>query len=145
MKIDLIVTANKTLWPTDDIQKERLSKLKVGEFYSCDIKLNQNYGLHSKIFGFFSFCTKHYYGDIDVTEKQIDYVRRKLTVIAGYYTQVFSRDGDSFELVPDSISYENMEPEKRGEYYKKITDAALKRVFDRTTDERIINQLLGWF
>ena len=145
MKVDLIVTANKTLWPTDDIEKEKLSKLKVGEFYSCDIKLNQNYRLHSKIFGFFKFCAQHYYGDIEVTKHQIDYVRRKLTVIAGYFTQVFSRDGDSFELVPDSISYEKMPPDERGVYYKKITDAALKRVFDRTNDVNTINQLLSWF
>lgn len=145
MKVNLIVTANKTLWPTDDIEKEKLSSLKVGEFYICDIKLNQNYRLHSKIFGFFKFCAIHYYGNIDVTRHQIDYVRRKLTVIAGYFDQVFSRDGDTFELVPKSISYEKMPPEERGEYYKKITDAALKRVFDRTTDQNILNQLVSWF
>ncbi len=145
MKVNLIVTANRTLWAADDVDKEKLANLKVGEFYACDIKLNQNFKLHSKIFAFFKFCTQHYYGDINVTEHQIDYVRRKLTVIAGYFDQVFSRDGDSFELVPKSISYEKMPPEQRSEYYKKITDAALKRVFDRTTDKNILNQLVGWF
>jgi len=145
MKIDLILTANRVLWPTDEIEKEKLSKLKVGDFYSCDIKLNQNYRLHSKIFGFFKFCAQHYYGDINVTQHQIYYVRRKLTVIAGYFTQVFSRDGDNFELVPNSISYEKMPPEERGEFYKKITEAALKRIFDRTTDKNTINQLMEGF
>lgn len=145
MKINLLVTANKKLWAADSEAEEKLAKLKVGEFYICDVKLNQNYGLHSKIFGFFKFCAQHYYGDINVTKQQIDYVRRKLTVIAGYYTQIFSRDGDSFELVPDSISYENMPAEEKGIYYKKIIQAALDRVFDRTTDDNIINQLIAWF
>jgi len=145
MKVNLIVTSNKALWPTDDLEKEKLSKLKVGEFYTCDIKLNQNYRLHSKIFGFFKFCTQYYYGDSEPSKQQIDYVRRKLTVISGYYTQVFSRDGDSFELVADSISYENMPPEERGIYYKKITQSALDRVFDRATDTNVINQVIAWF
>ncbi len=145
MKVNLIVTANKTLWPTDDTEKEKLSKLTVGEFYQCDVKLNQNYRLHSKIFGFFKFCAQHYFGNIEVTEHEINYVRRKLTLIAGYFTQVFSRDGTSFELMPNSISYEKMPPEERGEYYKRITDAALNRVFDRTTDVNTLNQLMAWF
>ena len=124
-----------------------IKKLKFGEFYSCDIKLNQNYRLHQKIFGFFAFCTNYYYGDMEASkdEYSVKYVRNKLTVIAGYFKQVWSRDGTSFELIPLSLSYEKMTPEVRQEFYKKITDAALKRVFDKTTDQNVINQLLSWF
>lgn len=94
-----------------------------------------------------AFCTNYYYGDMDASkdEYNVQYVRNKLTVIAGYHKQVWSRDGTSFELLPRSISYEKMPPEERQVFYKKITDAALKRVFDRTTDQNVINQLLGWF
>ncbi len=145
MKINVILTANKKLWCADTEDLEKISAMKVGDIYECDIKLNQNYRLHRKIFGFFKFCAQHYYGDKEVTPAQIDYVRRKLTVIAGYYTQVFSRDGTSFELMPDSISYEKLSPEDRGTYYKKITQVALDRVFDRTTDQSILNEVIGWF
>jgi hypothetical protein len=78
-------------------------------------------------------------------EYSVLYVRNKLTVIAGYFKQVYSRDGTSFELIPLSLKYESMEPEVRQEFYKKIVDAALNRVFDKTTDENVLNQLRSWF
>lgn len=147
MKINLIKTANGKFWPADEEAETKAAKLKNADVYSCDVKVNQNYELHKKIFGFFSFCTNYYYGDMEAAkdEYNVKYVRGKLTVIAGYYRQVWSRDGSSFELIPLSISYESMPPEERQEFYKRITDAALKRVFDKTTDVNVINQLMSWF
>ena len=113
----------------------------------ADIKVNQNYNLHKKTMAFFSFCTDHYYGCSEAHKDiyKFDHVRKKLTVIAGYYRQVWDRDGVNFELVPASLKYEQMPAEERGVFYKRVTDAALKRVFDRTTDEATINRLLSWF
>ena len=147
MKINVLKTANNKLWPADEISEEHIKKLTSGEEYQCGIKLVQNAKLHRKIFAFFAFCTRHYYGDDDAhkDEYQLNYVRGKLTVIAGYYKQVWSRDGTSFELVPLSLSFDKMLPEVRQEFYSKIIDAALKRVFDRTTDDRILNELVSWF
>lgn len=147
MKIDLVKTANNKLWPADEKNEIYIAKLKTGSIYSCDVKINNNYKLHCKIFAFFSFCCDHYYGDMNAHKDQykLDYVRKKLTIISGYYKQVFSRDGTSFELIPLSLSYEKMDAEERSNFYKKIVNAALKRVFDRTTDENIINRLIEWF
>jgi len=147
MKIELTISADRQLMPANQQSFAALEKLKAGEFYKCDIKLNQNYRLHQKIFGFFGFCTNYYYGDMGASKDQfkLEYVRKKLTVIAGYYKQAYDRDGLTFELLPLSLKYESMPPEDRQVFYKRITDAALKRVFDRTTDQNVINQLLGWF
>ena len=147
MKINLILTSDRGFIACDEESQAKMSKFKVGAVHSHDVKLNQNYRLHAKIFAFFSFCTRHYYGDEDAAkdEYQLDYVRRKLTVIAGYFKQVYSRDGTSFELIPLSLKYESMAPEDRGLFYKKITDAALKRVFDKTTDPEILKQVVAWF
>jgi len=147
VKINVIKTANGKLWAADELAQEQISKLENGGEYECDIKLNQNAKLHRKIFGFFKFCTIHYYGDEEAAKDQyqLDYVRKKLTVIAGYCKQMWTRDGSAFELVPLSLKYESMTPEDRVEFYKKIVDAALKRVFDRTTDEEILNELVTWF
>ncbi len=147
MKINLIKTANNKLWPADEEAEEKLSKLKAADIYVADVKINQNYELHKRIFAFFAFCTNFYYGDMEAQrdEFKVKFVRNKLTVIAGYYRQVFARDGVTFELLPLSLSYASMSPEERQVFYKKITDAALKRVFDKTTDQNVINQLLGFF
>jgi len=147
MKVNLILTSDRGFVACDEESQAKMSKFKVGAVHSHDVKLNQNYKLHAKIFAFFSFCTNYYYGDMEASKDahSVEFVRRKLTVIAGYYKQVFARDGVTFELMPLSLKYESMEPEVRQEFYKKITDAALKRVFDKTTDQNVINQLLSWF
>lgn len=147
MKIAVIKTAQNKLWPCSDVDEEYIKSLSNGEEYEVEIRLKQNSKLHRKIFGFFAFCTQHYYGDIDAhkDEYQREYVRKKLTVIAGYCKAMYTRDGSSFELVPLSLSYNKMSPEDRGIFYKRIVDAALKRVFDKTTDEEILNKLTTWF
>lgn len=146
MKINLIKTANNKLWPADEEAEVKLTKLKKGDVYVADIKVNHNYELHKKIFGFFGFCTNYYYGDMEASKNKysVDYVRGEITKAAGYHEQVFNRNG-SFKLVPRSISYESMKDEDRQDFYKSITDAALRMVFDKTTDTNVINQLLGWF
>jgi hypothetical protein len=147
VKLNLIKTNDGSFVACDEESQAKMAKFKVGVVHSHDVKVNQNYRLHQKIFGFFSFCTNYYYGDMDAykDEYSVLYVRNKLTVIAGYFKQKWSRDGTSFELIPLSLKYESMEPEVRQEFYKKITDAALRRVFDKTTDQNVINQLLSWF
>lgn len=146
MKINLIKTANNKLWPADEMEEVKLSKLKAAEVYVADIKVNHNYSLHKKIFGFFAFCTRYYYGDMEAHKDKykLDYVRGELTKIAGYVEQVPNRNGD-IKIVPQSISYESLKPEDRGDFYKRITDAALRAVFDKTTDSNVINELLSWF
>ncbi len=147
MKIAVIKTAQNKLWPADEIAEEHLKTLANGEEYEVEIRLKQNSKLHRKIFGFFAFCTQHYYGDMEAhkDEYQREYVRKKLTVIAGYCKQMWTRDGSAFELVPLSLSYNKMSPEDRAIFYKRLIDAALARVFDKTTDEEILNRLVTWF
>ena len=147
MKINLIKTANNKLWPVDEEAELKLTKLKKGDVYIADIKVNNNYELHKKIFGFFGFCCNYYYGDIEASKcpYQLDRLRRKLTVAAGYYKQVFARDGVHFEIVPLSLKYESMPDNERQVFYKKVTQAALDNVFNNGADENTINQLLSWF
>jgi len=133
--------------PADDLQVEKLTKLTNYEEYEHDIPLKQNGKLHRKIFAFFVFCTQHYYGDVDAhkDEYQLNYVRKNLTIFAGYSKQMFSRDGDKFEVVALSLSYEKMSPEERSDFYNRIINAAIARVFNRTTDENVLNQLYNFF
>lgn len=147
MKLWLIRTANNKLWPVDEMAESKVKKIPVGVELEYTVNTKQNGKLHRKIFGFFKFCTIHYYGDIEAgnDEYQLEFVRKKLTVIAGYSKVIYQRNGVDFEIAPLSLSYDKMSPEERGEFYKRIIDAALKRVFDRTTDQNIINQLVSWF
>ncbi len=147
MKINLIKTANNKLWPADEIEEVKLSKLKASDVYTADIKVNQNYGLHKKIFGFFAFCTSYKYGDPDAAKNEyyLNKVRKDLTILAGYYKQVFEPDGLCFELVPLSLKYERMPDDVRQEFYRRITQSALDSIFNNGPDDTVMNKLLGWF
>ena len=147
MKINLIKTANGKFWPVDEESELKIAKLKKGDVYVADIMVNHNYELHKKIFGFFVFCTNYKYGDIDAGKDQyyLDKVRKDLTISAGYYKQVFERNGIDFEVVALSIKYESMPDDERQVLYKRITQAALDNIFNNGADDNIINQLLSWF
>ena len=147
MKINLIKTANGKFWPSDEEAEGKIAKLKKGDVYVADIKVNHNYELHKKIMGFFAFCTNYYYGDTDASkcEYQFDRLRKKLTVSAGYHKQVFTRDGIHFEIVALSLKYESMPDDERQKFYTRITQAALDNVFNNGADDNVINQLLSWF
>lgn len=147
MKIDLIKTANGKFWPADEEAETKTAKLKKGDVYIADVKVNHNYELHKKIFGFFSFCTRYYYGDMEASkcEYQLGRVRKNLTIAAGYHKQVFARDGIHFEIVALSLKYESMPDDERQVFYKRITQAALDNIFNNGADENTINALLSWF
>ena len=146
MKVQMTKHPGGGLMPADDEAAAKMLKVENGN-HEINITLKQNGKLHGKIFLFFAFCTRHYYGDSEAhkDEYKVNYVRKYITIIAGYSRQVWNRDGTKFEIVPMSISYENMEPEIRAKFYSRIIDAALKRVFDKTTDEDILNQLMNFF
>jgi len=147
VKVSFIKQPGGTLTPSSEETVNKMLKLSNGIEYSVDIKVKQNGALHRKMFSFFAFCTNHYYGDSEAykDEYRLEYVRKKLTVIAGYYRQVFNREGTSFELIPLSLKYEKMPAEDRSELYSRLINAAIKRVFNRTTDDNTLNQLYNFF
>ena len=147
MKINIIKTANGKFWPADEEAELKVKKLKVADVYTADIKVNNNYELHKKIFGFFAFCTNYYYGDNEASkcEYQLDRLRKKLTIAAGYHKQVFNRNGVNFEIVALSLKYESLPDDERQVFYKKITQAALDNIFNDGADDNVINQLHSWF
>jgi len=147
MKLNLIKTSDGSFVACDEESQAKMKKFKVGVVHSHDVKVNQNYRLHQKIFGFFGFCCNYYYGDMDASndEYKLDRHRKKLTVAAGYFKQVFDPNGVGFEIVALSLKYESMPDEDRQDFYKRITQAALDNVFNNGPDENTLNQLHSWF
>ena len=132
--------------PSSEVDQIRMERLAINKHYSVNIKENQNYQLHKKIFAFFGFCANWYFGDCDahLDKDKVEFMRDKLTIFAGHYAQIFLRDG-GFELRAKSINYASMTPEDRSCFYKKIVDVALERVFNNCNDENMINRLISFF
>ena len=147
MKLNLIKTNDGSFIPCDEESQAKMKKFKVGVVHSHDVKVNQNYRLHQKIFGFFGFCCNYYYRDSEASkdEYKLERHRKKLTVSAGYFKQVFDPNGVGFEIVALSLKYGSMPDDERQMFYKRITQAALDNVFNDGADENTLNQLLSWF
>ena len=144
MKINLVKTATGAFWAADEEAIELIKNFKIGEVYSADIKLNQNYKLLQKVWVFFKYCAQHYYGDRDVSKEQIELTKGKLLKSSGYCKQVFLPDGKSFEVVPTSISYAKMSEEERRECYGKLVTSACKNIFNNA-DVNVWNDLMSRF
>lgn len=136
MKINLIRTANNKFWPAEQEDLDLMKKLKVGDYYSAEIRLQHNYPLLQKIHVFFKYCTKFYFGSETVDKDQVAYCKKNLLIAAGYSkTMVDPRTGH-IEITAKSISYEKMKEEDRRDCYQKLITAACENVFHECTQER---------
>lgn len=146
MKVCMVKHPGGALMPANEEAVAKLAKVENGD-HEISITLKQNSRLHRKIWAFFAFCTRYYYGDVEAhkDEYQLEHVRKKITIMAGYAKTVFLRDGIRFEIVALSISYEKMEPEDRANFYSRIVDVALRKVFHTCDDDNVINELISWF
>ena len=135
-----------SLTPSNDEAVAKMARVENGD-HEISITLKQNNRLHRKIWAFFAFCTRYYYGDMEAhkDEYQIAFVRKYLTIGAGYRREVWNRDKTKVEIFPMSISYEKMEPEDRAMFYSRIIDVALRKIFNTCDDDNVINELLCWF
>ena len=148
MKVWLTKTANQKLWPAGDNALELLYNVPVGTELEWSVNLKQNHQLHKKIMGFFGFCTKYYFGDSEAHKDKVkfNYVRKDLTVIAGFYDTIVDPRTGEIKLVAKSLEYAKMPPEDRSLFYKKITQAACDHVFNNyRNDDHVMNKLMNWF
>ena len=76
--------------------------------------------------------------------KDFEQYREDITILAGYYVQVFSVCGSRFVLRPKSISFANMEEEEFLKFYSAAVDAILKHVLIGWTIEEV-DDVVGSF
>lgn len=135
--------------PEDEIVAESLKRFKNGETYKVEIKLSRNPAFHRKAFAFFNFCFDCWsgcfteYQNMD-EEAQFETFRKHLTVLAGYRIVTYTIDGRA-RVEAMSLSYESMKQKEFEQCYKALINAALKHIFNETTDQSIIDRLYSFF
>lgn len=133
----------------DDAEFESLKRYPVGALLTADIKLPRKWEYHKKMFSFFGFCFEYWCGSQGKTEfmtskAQQKEFRNNLTILAGYYEQVFDVKG-GMHLRAKSLSFANMDQEEFEECANAMINAALKHIFLGSADENIINRLYSYF
>lgn len=133
------------LTPTDDHAAEALTKFKTGEQYPVEIKLSRNPAFHRKMFAFFKFAFEHWRGgnEFQNEKAQFEEFRKQLTVMAGYYDQVFNLDGQ-FILVARSLSFASMSQDEFEQCAVAMQNAAMATVF-KGADEQTVQRLYSFF
>lgn len=132
--------------------KLRLKNLEAGELCEIDVKLPRNSKYHRKYFALLTLGFEHWdagrkhksYKGVEV-QKNFDRFREDITVLAGYYDQVFGIDG-KMKLVAKSISFGSMQQDEFEQLYSATINVLLDKVFTkyarRAEVEEVIEQLM---
>ncbi|MFU2079340.1 DUF1367 family protein [Avibacterium endocarditidis] len=149
MIIEMVKGAGGTFVPADEIFLPALQGFKNGEMYSVEIKRTRNPQFHRKVFAFFKFCFDHWAAEKTELQfqsevKQFDTFRKNLTVLAGFKDVTYTIDG-RMRVEAQSLSYGNMDQDGFEQCYSALINAAIKHIFNNTTDPNVINQLYSFF
>ena len=117
MKILMSKTLSGQLKPCYDSDAELLKKIKAGDEVECEIKRPRNLKFHKKLFSLLNLV----YSNQELY-KDINDLRKDLTIAAGYFTERFDFNGTCI-IEAQSISFSNMNQDTFDEYYQKILTA----------------------
>jgi hypothetical protein len=149
MKVNFIKQVGVVLIPANEIEVDRLKRLKTGEMYEVDLVSSRNPAFHGKVFAFFNFVYNYWSADKTEWEhfneqKQFDTFRKNLTVLAGFKEVSYTIDG-RMRVEAKSLAYAKMEQEEFEACYSALINASIKHIFNNTKDQNIINQLYEFF
>ena len=147
MKVLLMKLTGGTMSPFDDATAERCDKLKTGTQYTCEIKEHQDPVLHRRLMAMIGFGFEYWvsqYDHIKSTAEQREEYRHDLTILAGYYDEIYSLDGRTVKIKAKSLKWSKMKPETRREFYKAVNRVLWKNQFTGDVDQSVLLKLKGF-
>lgn len=116
MKFTIVKRLDNTFIGAFDTDNAKIKKLKVGDLLVCDIKKPRNYEFHKKFFALINMIF-----DNQEIYKDLDDLRRDLTIEAGYYDTYINIHGEEVKKAK-SISFYKMEEHNFQEFYTAVVD-----------------------
>jgi len=121
--------------PVYDSDKEAVKKIKAGDDVEIEIKRPRNLAFHRKTFSLFNlvFDNQEHY-------KNLEELRKDLTIEAGYFTKRYNMHGVEIIEV-QSISFAAMNQDTFDEYYQRLLDAICNNygMLKSDIEENLIN------
>ena len=144
MRIKLINTFNGLI-PVDDGDYENKKKLKIGEMYAADIKLQRNYPFLKKYFSLIHTAweyqnervVEHFKGSEEVFRKTVE-------VAAGWCEPCYSIARREWVEVPKSIAFDKMDDSEFEELYERVKDVLFKYFLKHVTPEEFVGNLMDY-
>jgi hypothetical protein len=121
--------------PVYDSDKEAVKKIKAGDDVEIEIKRPRNLAFHRKTFSLFNlvFDNQEHY-------KNLEELRKDLTIEAGYFTKRYNMHGVEI-IEAQSISFAAMNQDTFDEYYQRLLDAICNNygMLKSDIEENLIN------
>jgi len=134
--IHLVRTDNNIFRLANDSDLEEVKNIKFNLVYSYEYKKPRNYEFHKKFFALIKmlFDNQEYY-------KNIEHLRKDLTVAAGYYELRHGLNGEVLEA--KSISFGSMDEIEFNKLYNAVINVIVERFgFDK---QHIIDNVLQYY
>ena len=131
----------------ESISSDEYAELKDGEVYKVTLTKPRNYKFHKKFFSLIKAAYELWQPiETDNVQKSFDVFRSEITVLCGYYDQVFTIGG-GFKLVAKSISFAKMDEETFGKLFNTAIQVILDNVLTKYTRndlDRAVNIILRY-
>lgn len=143
MKLQLLNTP-QGLKPCYDEDYDAKKKLKLGEVYTAEIRLQRNVDFHRKFFALvnagFAFLPEKTQNGF----RSVEGFRSYLIVAAGFYDVYYNPRLKEFVEVPKSIKFSSMDNAEFEELYQKVKDVILGLIGKRATVEQFEHFLIDF-
>lgn len=143
MKLQLLNTP-QGLKPCYDEDYDEKKKLKIGEIYEAEIKLQRNPKFHRL---FFSLLNAGYSLLPERTQngfRSVEGFRSYLLVAAGFYDTYFNPRLREFVEVPKSLKFSSMDNEEFERMYNAVKDIIFALLGDRITERQFEETLANY-
>lgn len=143
MKLQLLNTP-QGLKPCYDEDYDEKKKLKIGEIYEAEIKLQRNPKFHRL---FFSLLNAGYSLLPERTQngfRSVEGFRSYLLVAAGFYDTYFNPRLREFVEVPKSLKFSSMDNEEFERMYNAVKDVIFALLGDRITERQFEETLANY-
>ena len=120
MKITLVKQLNNTFKIAYDSDYEKAKKIKAGEPYEFEYKQVRNLKFHKKFFALMNLLFQN-----QELYKNLDHLRKDLTVESGYYDLRVNIHGEELKEAK-SISFASMSEDEFSEFYNAVLDNIVK-------------------
>lgn len=141
MRIQLLNTplGLKPCYPED---YDESKKLRLGEVYEADIKLQRNPKLHRLFWALMTIGYAYLPGDVqDYYFKGVDGFRKSVLIAAGYTRVFYDIKRQTFVEEAESISFSNMDDAKFRDVYNRCKDVIFSLISKYVTMEEFENNL----
>ncbi len=151
MDILLLKHPKGFLYPADELEAEKIKKIRADVLVRAEVKQVRNPMFHRKFFallrvGFDAFEVPEVEYMGYPVQKCFKQFREKVTIAAGFYEATFNLDG-TFQLRAASIAFGNMKEAEFEQLYSAVADVLLQKVLahyqNRANLDNVVNQLLG--